>query len=54
LKTVPGLILRCLEVHNDDELNQVSLANRPLVHWGESVINFNQIGLVAMACLKYF
>ncbi|PMD44455.1 HET-domain-containing protein [Hyaloscypha variabilis F] len=35
-------------------IQEVGLTNSPLAHWGKSVINFNKIGLVAMACLKYF
>ncbi|KAE9378215.1 HET-domain-containing protein [Stipitochalara longipes BDJ] len=35
-------------------IQEVGLTNMPLAHWGKSVINFNKIGLVAMACLKYF
>lgn len=35
-------------------IQEVGLANRPLAHWGKSVINFNKIGLISMACLKYF
>ena len=35
-------------------IQEVGLTNRPLAHWGNSIINFNKIGLVAMACLKYF
>lgn len=35
-------------------IQEVGLTNRPLAHWGKSVVNFNKIGLIAMACLKYF
>lgn len=35
-------------------IQEVSLTNRPVAHWGKSVINFNKTGLVVMASLKYF
>ncbi|KAH7330151.1 heterokaryon incompatibility protein-domain-containing protein [Rhexocercosporidium sp. MPI-PUGE-AT-0058] len=35
-------------------IQEVGLTNRPFAHWGKSVVNFNKIGLVAMAGLKYF
>ncbi len=34
-------------------IQEAGLTNRPLAYRGKSVINFNKIGLLAMACLKY-
>jgi Heterokaryon incompatibility protein (HET) len=35
-------------------IQEVGLTNRPIALWGQSMINFNQIGLAAMLHLKYF
>ncbi|KAJ8132119.1 hypothetical protein O1611_g1501 [Lasiodiplodia mahajangana] len=35
-------------------IQEVGLANRPVAHCGKATVNFNKLGLFAMAFLKYF